>query len=81
MLDANDAKAVTIPMWVLASKDEEPADVAAFQEALRFRNHVETFGNQIHGWIGARGDLEDDSVRADYVRGYETVLNFFTKQW
>lgn len=77
MLDANDAKSVNIPMAVLASQDEAPADVSAFKEALKTANHVETFPTQIHGWMAARSNLEDPEVRKEYERGYKTVLDFF----
>lgn len=77
MLDANDAKNVGIPMAVLASKDEVPADVQAFKDTLKTPNVVETFPTQIHGWMAARSNLEDDEVRKEYERGYKTVLEFF----
>lgn len=77
MVDANDAKQVNIPMAMLASKDEPPSDVEAFKASLQVPNHVETFPTQIHGWMAARGNLEDDEVRKEYERGYQTVLSFF----
>lgn len=77
MVDPNDAKTVNIPMALLASKDEPPQDVEAFKANLKTPNHVETFPTQIHGWMAARSNLEDDEVRKEYERGYKTVLNFF----
>lgn len=77
MLDANDAKSVGIPMAVLASKDEAPADVQAFKETLKTPSLVETFPTQIHGWMAARSNLEDEEVKKEYERGYKTVLEFF----
>lgn len=59
MLSPDDGKSVTIPMAVLASRDEVPQDVKAFEENLRVPHYVETFGTQIHGWMAARADLED----------------------
>ncbi|KAJ5608719.1 Dienelactone hydrolase [Penicillium herquei] len=77
MVDPNDAKTIKVPFAVLASKDEPAADVEAFQKALTVPHHVETFSDQIHGWMGARSNLEDDRVKAEYERGYKTVLQFF----
>ncbi|KAL1965236.1 hypothetical protein VTN77DRAFT_5990 [Rasamsonia byssochlamydoides] len=77
MLDPNDAKNVTVPIVVLASKDEKPDDVKAYKENLTVPNHVETFPTQIHGWMAARANLDDPEVRKEYERGYKTVLGFF----
>lgn len=54
MVDAADAKGFKIPVCMLASKDESADDVKAFQEALTVPNHVETFKDQVHGWMAAR---------------------------
>ncbi|OAA63606.1 dienelactone hydrolase family protein [Niveomyces insectorum RCEF 264] len=77
MVDPNDATGLKVPVALLASKDETPADVAAFEKNLTVPHHVETFGDQIHGWMAARSDLADPRVKAEYVRGYETALSFF----
>ncbi|PKY01974.1 dienelactone hydrolase family protein [Aspergillus campestris IBT 28561] len=80
MLAPDDAKAVGIPMAVLASKDENPKDVEAFGANLKKAEHyVETFSTQIHGWMAARSDLEDAEVKKEYERGYKTVLDFLHK--
>lgn len=77
MVDANDAKAVNIPMALLASKDEAAQDVKDFEANLKVPKYVETFPTQIHGWMAARSDLENAEVRKEYERGYKTVLEFF----
>ncbi|OGE47839.1 hypothetical protein PENARI_c036G09081 [Penicillium arizonense] len=77
MVDANDAKAVNIPMAMLASGDEPAQDVKDFEANLKVPKHVETFSTQIHGWMAARADLENPEVRKEYERGYKTVLEFF----
>ena len=79
MVDANDAKAVTIPMAMLASKDEDPAAVEAYSKALTVPSYTETFSTQIHGWMAARANLEDAEVRKEYERGYKTGLEFLHK--
>lgn len=76
MVDPNDAKQVNIPMAMLASKDEPAADVQGFKANLQVPNHIETFPSQIHGFMAARGNLEDEEVRKEYQRGYQTVLSF-----
>ena len=54
MVDPNEAKGITIPLCMLASKDEPPEDVKKFGENLKVPNHIETFGDQVHGWMAAR---------------------------
>ncbi|BDD56293.1 hypothetical protein MPDQ_002047 [Monascus purpureus] len=79
MVDPNDAKEVTVPMAVLASKDEDPAAVDAYTKNLKVPNYVETFPTQIHGWMAARSNLEEAEVRKEYERGYRTALGFLHK--
>lgn len=79
MVDPKDAESIKIPLALLASKDEDPADVKKFEANLTGPKHVETFGDQIHGWMAARSDLEDERVKSEYKRGYQTVLNFLSE--
>ena len=81
MIDSADATKVSIPMMMLASKDENSKEVTEFEQALPAMTdrHVEIFDSQIHGWMSARADLEDGTVRKEYERGYKTVLEFFGK--
>lgn len=81
MVDPADAKELSIPFALLASGDEPAEDVKKFDEALTVTKHVETFGDQIHGWMAARSDLSNDRVKAEYERGYKTVLTFFGKNF
>ncbi|KAG4423825.1 hypothetical protein IFR04_002970 [Cadophora malorum] len=78
-ISAEDAAKITIPMCMLASNEEEAKDVKAFDEALTVEKHIETFETQIHGWLSARADLEDEAVRKEYLRGYETLSKWFGK--
>jgi dienelactone hydrolase len=81
MVDPSEAGSIKIPFVLLASK-EEPADkVKEFEAKLNVPKHVETFGDQIHGWMAARADLSDPRVKEEYIRGYKTVLEFFGKHW
>jgi dienelactone hydrolase len=77
MVDPEDAKKISIPMCMLASKDEDAKLVDGFEANLKGTKHVETFGDQVHGWMAARADLADKRVKEEYERGYKTLLTFF----
>lgn len=79
MVDPKDAENVKVPLIVLASKDEPADAVKQFEETLKVPKHVEVFSDQIHGWMAARSDLEDNRVKEEYARGYKAVLTFFQK--
>ena len=79
MVDPNDAKSITVPLCMLASGDEDPEAVKKFGENLTKDKHIETFGDQVHGWMAARGDLENEKVRKEYERGYQVLLEFYHK--
>jgi dienelactone hydrolase len=73
LLDPNDAKAITIPHIVLASKDEDAAIMAEYKTALEGRagldSYVDTYPNMHHGWMGARANLEDAENKKEFERG------------
>jgi hypothetical protein len=50
----DDAPNITIPIIMLASMDEDPPEIEAFKNGLKVKNHVEIYGDQVHGWMGAR---------------------------
>jgi dienelactone hydrolase len=79
MVDPTEAEKIKVPLILLASKDEPADDVKKFEDKLTGPKHIEIFGDQIHGWMAARGDLEDPHVKEEYIRGYETVLKFLSK--
>lgn len=54
MVDPNDAKGITVPICMLPSKDEDAKAVEAFEKELKVKHHIETFADQVHGWMGAR---------------------------
>ena len=54
MIDPKDAENITIPIAILASKDEDAQAVNQFKENLKVQKHVETYSNQSHGWMAAR---------------------------
>lgn len=79
MVVPDDAKNIKVPLCMLASQDEPADDVKKFEENLTGAKHVEIFGDQIHGWMAARSNLEDKRVEQEYVRAYKTVLNFLSQ--
>ncbi|KAJ5583997.1 uncharacterized protein N7459_003797 [Penicillium hispanicum] len=81
MLDVADAKALTIPHIVLASKDEPADAVAAYADVIPKGKGgvVETYPTMWHGWMGARAQLGEEASRAEYTRGYEQLADFFEK--
>ena len=79
MVDPKEAAEITVPIAMLASKDEPAKDVQAFEKALTVPHHVETFADQVHGWMAARGDLSNERVRKEYERGYQVLLDFYHK--
>jgi len=79
MVDPSEGEGIKIPLCMLASKDEPKEDVEKFEKNLKGEKHVEIFGDQVHGWMAARADLEDERVKSEYERGYKTLLEFFAK--
>ncbi|KAF2257106.1 alpha/beta-hydrolase [Trematosphaeria pertusa] len=79
MVAGDDAPGVTIPFAMLPSKDESKEDVEKWQQGIKVPHLVEWFPDQVHGWMAARGDLEDEKVKKEYERGYKIVLDFFHK--
>ncbi|KAF7197337.1 putative AIM2 family protein [Pseudocercospora fuligena] len=79
MVEPEDAKKVTVPMLVLASKDEPKDKIKAFGEELKGEKKVETFESSIHGWMSARADLEKEESKKEYERGYQVALEFLKK--
>lgn len=47
-MTAEDGAKITVPICMLASKDEKAEDIEAFKKALKVENHIETFGDQVH---------------------------------
>jgi len=81
-LESKDAKEITIPHIVLASKGEDAAIVAEYKDILEGEGKngvVETYGTQEHGWMGARANFEDEENLKEYIRGYTQFAEFFKK--
>ncbi|KAI1109431.1 alpha/beta-hydrolase [Nemania sp. NC0429] len=78
MVDPKDAEGIKIPFALLASKNEDAESVKKFGDGLKVPKHIETFSDQIHGWMAARANLEDERVASEYKRGYSVVLDFLS---
>lgn len=76
-VDPADAPGTTIPFAMLPSMDEDKEAVENWQKGMKVKNIVEWFPDQVHGWMAARADLEDEKVCKEYERGYKTLLEFF----
>jgi dienelactone hydrolase len=79
MIDPADAEKITIPTLMLASEEESAEEVKRWEEALKVEHHVERFGDQVHGWMSARGNLEDAKCKEAYEKGYRIFLEWFAK--
>lgn len=79
MVDPADAENVKIPMMMLASKEEPADDVKKYEDNLKVPHHVETFNDQLHGFMSARADLKDSKVKSEYERGYKLSVEWFNK--
>lgn len=79
MVDPKDAPGVQIPICLIPSQGEEQKDVDAFVADLKVPNEVHWFKDQVHGFMAARSDLEDDKVKSAYEKAYQILLTFFHK--
>ncbi|KKA27781.1 hypothetical protein TD95_004970 [Thielaviopsis punctulata] len=79
MVDPEEAKGISIPLCMLASKDEDAEAVKKFEENLSGEKYVEIYADQIHGWMAARSNLKDERNKEEYARGYKKLLEFFGK--
>lgn len=79
MVDPNDATKVTIPMLMIPSKDENKEDVDKYEQNLSVPHSIEWFHDQIHGFMAARSNLDDENVRSAYEKAYQIVGNWYTE--
>ncbi|KAL7269227.1 hypothetical protein RUND412_008122 [Rhizina undulata] len=87
MVDPEEARKISIPHLMLASKDEPAEDVAAYKSILgssenkeiREKSVVETYPNMFHGWMAARSNLEDEENRREYEKGYKQLVSWFAE--
>ncbi|KAF1852091.1 uncharacterized protein K460DRAFT_269278 [Cucurbitaria berberidis CBS 394.84] len=79
MIAKDDAPGVTIPYIMLPSGEESKDEVEQWEKGLKVPHVIEWFPDQVHGFMAARGDLEQEKVKKEYERGYKLVLDFFHK--
>ncbi|KAI1620182.1 carboxymethylenebutenolidase [Exophiala viscosa] len=77
MIDPNDAANVTIPMLMIPSGEEEKDAVEKYEANLKVPKKVEWYQDQVHGFMAARSNLEDEKVKAAYEKAYQTLLTWF----
>lgn len=77
MVDPADAPKVTIPIILLPSKDEDKSAVEKYEQALTVKHEVKFYNDQVHGFMAARGDLNDANVKQKYEDAYQTLLHWF----
>ncbi|RDW63359.1 dienelactone hydrolase [Coleophoma cylindrospora] len=78
LLDPADAKKITIPTCVLPSTGESVEEMDKWENALKVEKYVKRF-EQGHGWMSAKGNLEDEKCREDFENGYRIFLAWFAK--
>ncbi|KAH7400065.1 hypothetical protein BKA64DRAFT_473931 [Cadophora sp. MPI-SDFR-AT-0126] len=81
-LDVEDIKKIKIAHIILASKDEDAAEVAKCKDELEGKSGtgvVETYAEMNHGWMGARANLSNSLDASEYERGYNQIATYFSE--
>lgn len=76
------AEKICIPLLAICSKDETEEQADAFMKRLNPAipsKHYVVFPEREHGWLSARGNLNNPQVLSDYEQGYRLMLEFFGK--
>lgn len=79
MVDPNDAPGITIPTYMIPTKDEDKNDVEEWHKKTNVKTKVQWYPNQIHGFMAARGDLKDDSVKDAYTQAYDSLCEWYAE--
>ncbi|KAK6537808.1 hypothetical protein TWF694_010713 [Orbilia ellipsospora] len=81
MLDFEQIKSLGIPHICLSSKDENQDVAKQVVDHLTNLNgsHSAIYADNIHGWMGARSDLKNQSEKDAFEKGYTEVVEFFKK--
>ncbi|KAK6532071.1 hypothetical protein TWF694_003233 [Orbilia ellipsospora] len=79
MIVPDDPKLIVIPHICLASKGEDVAAIENYKNSINKESHVETYSDNIHGWMGAKANLLNPEEKAAWVKGYKQVATFFGK--
>ncbi|KAI1286593.1 Alpha/Beta hydrolase protein [Xylaria venustula] len=81
MVNPSGADNIGVPYGLIASMEEPVETIKDFESRLKVPHRVEIFGDQVHGFMAARADLNDGHVKAEYARTYQVVLDFLGKEW
>jgi hypothetical protein len=79
MLDPSGAAGMEMPLLMIVSSDEDAETVKQFEDGLKVQKHFERLDRQVHGFMTARADLEDEKVKTEYEKAYKIVISFFNK--
>lgn len=71
------ASEVTVPILLLPTSGEKKELVDEWVGELKVKNEVMRFDDQKHGFMAAKGDLNDPLVAKGYWEGYLKVLYWF----
>ena len=78
-LNPSEVLNISIPICLLPSMDENIDTLKEHMANFKGPKHVETFTDMIHGWMSAKGGLEDPHKKEEFERGYRTLLEFFAQ--
>jgi len=71
------AEEVATPLLILPTKGEKKEVVDVWVKGLKVKNDVMRFDDQNHGFMAAKGDLNDPNVADGYYKGYIALLYWF----
>jgi len=71
------AEDVSCPILLLPTSGEKKEVVDEWVKGLKVRHKVRRFDDQVHGFMAAKGDLNDPHVADGYFAGYLLCLQWF----
>ncbi|KAL7419773.1 hypothetical protein Q5752_005689 [Cryptotrichosporon argae] len=78
-----DANAISTPLALLPSKDEDKTACEAVRDAVEKKLPGQVvykrYEQAVHGWAAARGDLKGGQATDDFADAYQTLSAFFKK--
>ncbi|SPC66980.1 related to AIM2 - cytoplasmic protein involved in mitochondrial function or organization [Ustilago sp. UG-2017b] len=84
MVDAEDAKKLTVPIANFPSKDEPKEDMEKFEAEVQKKDIAKDsvyklYPDSHHGWAAARADLKDEGNLKNFQDVYQRLADFFNK--
>ncbi|ODQ54562.1 dienelactone hydrolase [Saitoella complicata NRRL Y-17804] len=82
MVDPADARALTIPICALPSKDEDKNTMQEFENVVKEKKFggdcvFKRYDTMHHGWMAARGDMAVKEQREMFDDGMKELVSFF----